>query len=743
MDEDAAAATSVLKRLAKPSDTMSVQDSFELAVFCEASKYVMQLAAEELVEEAQGMPILNSKSCDGTPISVMHRTTRTLPSGTQVKTSGRAGKEFLVKNQFLRVQLPTGEWDTRPLLQEPVALEHGKSAPAIMAACWQDWKSLRQLRHTGCCVEHFAADRAGLSALDRLVRQWHQHQPVNLPTSVVSPEIARLCEFVVVTPCAIHDSQNVFKRGMHEDFSNRDMMRDIYIAIESLRNTADVISEHMASWVSSRLKFVDDRGPDWVAEQQQVWMALGVELEQAELLSERLQYCFEDGNICIHNNCMLSGDVTQVICATLLGCWRWIKFTESRWLTVGYSSRHIVTALLTGVEDMVRWVEKTFPSRLGYLRGFHRLQVKGRKEFVCQAALYSRVTEGFMSELLEDARVARVYDRLWAAASEEMRWLVDLSPGVWQILGRACGLAGIDFADRCIHSGHISFHFLWRRVLQPASEMPWSLCRGDIKANLIALKLAECPGEPMSKQLWQLLQLNFPLAQLEKKTVALLQEVSWSTLVAEQQHASSAQLRKVHPSYSASSLCSRALLLQVNRLMPKPSAEEKRLEAISRRLQKIDSSNAWKASGRHEFLKSLIALTKKRKDNDEDQSLKDKSMKSLAQHWFARHAALWAKQSVKMKVAFTQRAAQASLHRTGAPKEEEEDLLAELEVITSRMQDGADESGPITMSSAAFTPKFVASLGELLSLEDFRARARMEEVREKVTVSPLLGRPSS
>ena len=91
---------------------------------------------------------------------------------------------------------------------------------------------------------------------------------------------------------------------MHEDFSNRDMMRDIYIAIESLRNTADLISEHMASWVSSRLKFVDDRGPDWVAEQQQVWMALGVELEQAELLSERLQYCFEDGNICIHNNCM-------------------------------------------------------------------------------------------------------------------------------------------------------------------------------------------------------------------------------------------------------------------------------------------------------------------------------------------------------------------------------------------------------------------------------------------------------
>ena len=76
MDEDAVAATSVLKRLAKPSDKMSVQDSFELAVFCEASKYVMQLAAEELVEEAQGMPILISKSCDGTPISVMHRTTR-------------------------------------------------------------------------------------------------------------------------------------------------------------------------------------------------------------------------------------------------------------------------------------------------------------------------------------------------------------------------------------------------------------------------------------------------------------------------------------------------------------------------------------------------------------------------------------------------------------------------------------------------------------------------------------------
>ena len=45
----------------------------------------------------------------------------------------------------------------------------------------------------------------------------------------------------------------------------------------------------------------------------------------------------------------------------------------------------------------------------------------------------------------------------------------------------------------------MSFHFVWRRILQPAAGLPWSLCRGGIGANLEELKAAgvavrEVPG---------------------------------------------------------------------------------------------------------------------------------------------------------------------------------------------------------------------------------------------------------
>ena len=43
-----------------------------------------------------------------------------------------------------------------------------------------------------------------------------------------------------------------------------------------------------------------------------------------------------------------------------------------------------------------------------------------------------------------------------------------------------------------------------------------------------------------------------------KQTVALLQQISWSSLVAEQQHGSLANLKKYHPEYELSTLASRA-----------------------------------------------------------------------------------------------------------------------------------------------------------------------------------------
>ena len=100
------------------------------------------------------------------------------------------------------------------MLTEAIRMQHGKTASAILSASFQDWRSLRQMGHTGCSVEHYVWDRASIIALERMTRQWHLEQPHDGSPATVSEEKSRLTEFALVTPCSLHDSQNAFQVGL-------------------------------------------------------------------------------------------------------------------------------------------------------------------------------------------------------------------------------------------------------------------------------------------------------------------------------------------------------------------------------------------------------------------------------------------------------------------------------------------------------------------------------------------------
>ena len=144
---------------------------------------------------------------------------------------------------------------------------------------------------------------------------------------------------------------------------------------------------------------------------------------------------------------------------------------------------------------------------------------------------------------MADSRACRHIDRLWQCESEGMRWVVDIPATTWSSLARVAEMTTEGLKDSCIAASHVSFHFIWRRFLDVASEYPWSLSRGDVKGNLVRLKFSECPEEPMSAQLWQLMQMNHNLDELVG-AVGLLREVGWSSMPAEQQHESLAQLKR-------------------------------------------------------------------------------------------------------------------------------------------------------------------------------------------------------
>ena len=78
-----------LTHFSQASKTLTSDERHEMAIVCEAGKEVLRRAAEELVDVADGAPILNSKSCDGTPFTIAYRSDRKLSGGK----SSRAREE--------------------------------------------------------------------------------------------------------------------------------------------------------------------------------------------------------------------------------------------------------------------------------------------------------------------------------------------------------------------------------------------------------------------------------------------------------------------------------------------------------------------------------------------------------------------------------------------------------------------------------------------------------------------------
>ena len=147
----------------------------------------------KLVREADGAPLLNSKSADGTPITVSHR----------------------------HANAP---------MQDSSALSHGETASAIFQTCLRDWRSLRQMGHAGCAIEHCCHGHCGIDAPERFWRQWHSSQAPSFDALAVDPpglfpqDRICWCHTVRGSQCS-------------------DLLRDAFVAVQSLRNSINLLCD--------------------------------------------------------------------------------------------------------------------------------------------------------------------------------------------------------------------------------------------------------------------------------------------------------------------------------------------------------------------------------------------------------------------------------------------------------------------------------------------------------------------
>jgi len=525
---------------------------------------------------------VRSASSDGTTVRLRRQLRIELPTLETYQRSGRETHEFLVYHEIDGFRDGLGNMHAAARFHDPQAMVHGKTT----AAQW---------------------DRCGIESLTKVFRCLHA---LLAPTygeedTAFTPEVSETTEWMLVSACCLHDTNKALEWALFFEFHDEVLLTDAWVGIESLRNSLDVLVSHMGLWVVEKRRYRAGWGSAEQHQWKRLWDALGVAPQTAQYLAETLQLRWEDGHLNVAES-LAGQDTVGVITQVILSLWRFKGFTKSRWLTVGQAARCYLCAELTGVRDLVQHIQLDPRAKTWHLNGFARVKPAVLRLFGA-TALVSRPADALMSLLMEDSRVTRRVRDIKDCLVQEMRWLSELPHAVWSTLAKVCGYdSGGDFSEKCISAAHTSVGFIHFRILKTVESRPWSLCQGDIAANLAALKSEDEPHDDVTRKVWHCLQLGWPSFTDLVRGVDSWNDLEWDTKETEKQHANAATLMRFHPEYTLETMTSRSMTMQANKLLPRPTRDEKALAQVQAKIEKLRTRQVEKAGGRHLFVKELF-----------------------------------------------------------------------------------------------------------------------------------------
>ena len=718
-DADAVTAQvfSHIESLAKATKSLCTTDIRALDKASEISKEVLRTSVFTLVAKAENRPMLRSSQSDGTPIRVKQTQTVELASGKKHHLSGKASHEFLVGNSMYKYQDEKHTWHTKVLFTDPQPLTEGKTAAALFEADKRYWLSLRQLGHQGFALEHYAWDRGCFSALSRQWKQWHSMMSTSwgVSNTLRSSAILWLLEWVITTACANHDINKAFEWAMWFDASSKELLSEVHISIESLRNSFDVIVKHVGLFIAKRIDFADPLPRAEVEQLRRLWLVLRVDEDTADMLSDVLELRWIAGRyvVSIQVQGVLAVSLVQT---ALLALWRWRKFTASRFLGIGHSCRPLTASLLTGADTLVETIINEDPNTLFYLKGFRRLTQEAR-EWVVKASLASRPMDAVQAILVKDGRVVKQLSELRGAIDKEMTQIENLEPFIWTQLAAVCGLEPVELRDSVLRVAHVSCGFFRYRVLDEAEGLPWSLASGDVARNLELLKNQPEPDEMNTYKIWCLLQIDWNRHELQS-AVLLLLELCWWTLPAEQQHASLASLKRHHPDYGMSTLKSRATILQVNRVLPRTSPKEHALEKLEAKFERLKRKVPERAGAKQQYLTELFEAARNYRWTS-----KRPKPPMLHKTIFKSHTARWATAGPTKQQHFLDRAKICQAAKRDALATEQDKVKAEMARLREQIAKDSVCSKPTIMSSAQWGYQEMHLFSVLSKTSDFQDAA--------------------
>ena len=192
---------------------------------------------------------------------------------------------------------------------------------------------------------------------------------------------------------------------------------------------------HLAAWLDSVL--VPTPLDQLPSEEDLVtlWTSLNVDPLYIDLLAREwhLVWDVSASALRVASACLKKPDFFEQLTNTIMACWSFKVFTNSRWVTFGESCRTFIATQLLGLSSLVSFCfTHGTQAEIYHLQGFKKLdQHDDALSFCVIACLASFVCDGALLMLTEDNGLLKTAHDVKECIAEDVIWLSLLPDFVW------------------------------------------------------------------------------------------------------------------------------------------------------------------------------------------------------------------------------------------------------------------------------------------------------------------------
>ena len=414
-----------LLRLASPGLCYTKTDITHAKKLAVMGKEFLEAAVLKFLRDhAQEVQAISYQS-DATPQVVLETFTDTDGPRRRLNRSRRTG-EFVLERLFAI----TASGARSVLLQWPARIADKTTWTHVTLAA----NTIKFPFQYGCDavnVVHVCFDGALFTSLADLL---HRHNARCLHDAAQAADegegaLLTLRSWFVATPCMNHAAHCSARWPLKDLIEDDHLMKDLWSIIEASRSARASVMDHAPGWVASRLVF-----RDWGHEHlYRFWTMLGIESVDCDELSD-LQVRVVDGTIYVAEHLQDDPEIVNrlVLLLQRMICWR--PWTDSRWLSIGDSTRTFLAALSLGWASLVEYA-RTQGHSTYHIQNFEKLRadIVG---FAVKAAVSTFVSDAALGALLSDDRLPMTLGKIEDDIACELDYIATLAQEVWEYLGQ-------------------------------------------------------------------------------------------------------------------------------------------------------------------------------------------------------------------------------------------------------------------------------------------------------------------